>query len=58
VSTKQNTTDSNYLRAFHDGLLSGSLNKIDASGLPQGLVGICEDAVPPINYVNERQRED
>ena len=47
-------TDPTYLRTIYDGLLSGALHKENASGLPQGLVGIYEEALPPINHVNER----
>ncbi len=47
-------TDPTYLRTIYDGLLSGALHKENASGLPQGLVGIYEEALPPLNHVNER----
>ena len=46
--------DPTYLRTIYDGLISGTLHKDSASGLPHGLVGIYEDVLPPINYVNER----
>jgi hypothetical protein len=49
-------TDPSYLRTIYDGLLSGTLHKDNASGLPAGLVGIYEEALPPANQVNERQK--
>ncbi len=47
-------TDPSYLRPIYDGLLSGSLNKDNASALPLGLVGVYDEALPTINHVNER----
>ncbi|MEY4861886.1 MAG: hypothetical protein RL059_1590, partial [Bacteroidota bacterium] len=49
-------TDPTYLRTIYDGLLPGTLHKENASALPAGLVGIYEEALPPANQVNERQK--
>jgi hypothetical protein len=49
-------TDPTYLRTIHDGLLSGSVHKDNASALPQGLVGMYEEALPPASNVNERKK--
>lgn len=48
--------DPTYLRTIHDGLHSGALHKDNASGLPLGLVGMYEEALPPASNVNERKR--
>lgn len=49
-------TDPTYLRTIHDGLLSGSVHKDNLSALPQGLVGMYEEALPPASNVNERKK--
>ena len=54
--SKLNFTDPTYLRTIHDGLLSGSVHKDNASALPQGLVGMYEEALPPAGNVNERTK--
>ena len=51
-----NFTDPTYLRTIHDGLLSGTIHKDNASALPNGLVGMYEEALPPGANVNERKR--
>lgn len=48
----QNFTDPTYLRNIHDGLLSGSVHQDNASALPQGLVGMYEDAI--VHLFNQR----
>ncbi len=48
--------DPTYLRTIHDGLLSGTLHKDNASALPAGLVGIYEESLPPASHVKERQK--
>jgi tetratricopeptide (TPR) repeat protein len=49
-------TDPTYLRTIHDGLLSGAVHKDNASALPQGLVGMYEEALPLAANVNERMK--
>lgn len=49
-------TDPTYLRTIHDGLVSGTFHKDNASALPEGLIGIYEDALPSANHVKERQK--
>ena len=49
-------TDPTYLRTIFDGLLSGAVHKDNASALPQGLVGMYEEALPPAVNVNERKK--
>ena len=49
-------TDPTYLRTVHDGLLTGSVHKENSSALPQGLVGMYEEALPPAANVNERKK--
>jgi len=49
-------TDPNYLRTIVDGLSSGALQKDNPSALPQGLVGVYEEAIPPASQVNERKK--
>jgi hypothetical protein len=48
--------DPTYLRTINDGLLSGAINKDNASALPIGLIGVYEKALPPANNVNERKK--
>jgi len=48
--------DPTYLRMIHAGLLSGSVHKDNASALPQGLVGMYEEALPPASNVNDRKK--
>jgi hypothetical protein len=49
-------TDPTYIRTIQDGLLSGAVNKDNASALPLGLVGMYEEALPPASHVKERQK--
>jgi tetratricopeptide (TPR) repeat protein len=49
-------TDPTYLRTIHDGLLSGTMHKDNSSALPMGLVGLYEEALPPVVNVNERKK--
>ena len=49
-------TDPTYLRTIHDGLLLGTIHKVNASNLPIGLIGIYEEALPPASNVNERKK--
>jgi tetratricopeptide (TPR) repeat protein len=49
-------TDPTYLRTIHDGLLSGAVHKDNASALPQGLVGMYEEALPPAANLSERKK--
>ena len=51
----KNFTDPTYLRSIYDGLSAGSINKDNATALPIGLVGIYEEALPPVSNVNERK---
>ena len=48
--------DPTYLRTIHDGLLSGTIHKDNASTLPIGLIGIYEEALLPASNVNERKK--
>ena len=48
--------DPTYIRTIYDGLLLGTLHKDNASGLPMGLVGMYEEALPPASNVNERKK--
>jgi hypothetical protein len=48
--------DPTYLRMIHAGLLSGSVHKDNASALPQGLVGMYEEALPPARNVSDRKK--
>ena len=48
--------DPTYLRIINDGLYSGILHKDNASGLPMGLVGMYDEALPPSSNVNERKK--
>ncbi|MFM8960343.1 MAG: hypothetical protein ACKOKH_08790, partial [Bacteroidota bacterium] len=43
-----------YLRTIHDGLVTGSVNKDNASSLPYGLVGVYEEALPPLTNAADR----
>jgi hypothetical protein len=56
VQTKLVSTDPTYLRTIVDGLSSGALQKDNPSSLPQGLVGVYEEAIPPACQVNERKK--
>ncbi|MFM7746500.1 MAG: hypothetical protein ACKO7X_01115, partial [Bacteroidota bacterium] len=47
--------DPTYLRTIHDGLVTGSVNKDNASSLPCGLVGVYEEAFQLSLNVDERQ---
>ena len=47
-------TDPTYLRTLVDGLKSGAFQKGNPSSLPEGLVGVYEEALPPESNVNER----
>ncbi|MBM3455885.1 MAG: hypothetical protein FJX80_12175, partial [Bacteroidetes bacterium] len=49
-------TDPTYLRTIHDGLVTGSVNKDNASSLPYGLVGVYEEALPPLTNAADRQK--
>jgi len=51
-----NSTDPTYLRIIVDGLSSGALQKHNPSALPQGLVGVYEEAIPQASQVNERKK--
>jgi hypothetical protein len=48
--------DPTYLRTIHDGLLTGTVHKDNASALPVGLVGMYEEALPNAANVNERKK--
>jgi hypothetical protein len=48
--------DPTYLRTIVDGLSSGALQKDNSSALPQGLVGVYEEGIPPASQVNERKK--
>ena len=48
--------DPTYLRTIHDGLVTGSVNKDNASSLPYGLVGLYEEALPPLTNAADRQK--
>jgi hypothetical protein len=48
--------DPTYLRTIVDGLSSGALQKDNPAALPQGLVGVYEEAMPPECNVNDRQQ--
>jgi hypothetical protein len=48
--------DPTYLRTIVDGLSSGALQKDNPSALPQGLVGVYEEAMPQASQVNERKK--
>lgn len=48
--------DPTYLRTIVDGLNSGALQKDNPSALPQGLVGVYEEAIPQASKVNERKK--
>jgi tetratricopeptide (TPR) repeat protein len=48
--------DPTYLRTIHNGLLSGSVHKDNASALPTSLVGMYEEASPPVANVKERTK--
>ena len=50
------STDPTYLRTIVDGLSSGALQKDNPSSLPQGLVGVYEEAIPPASQVSERKK--
>ncbi len=52
----QKHTDPTYLRTIVDGLNSGALQKDNPSSLPQGLVGVYEEAIPPSSHVTERKK--
>ena len=48
--------DPTYLRTIRDGLVTGSVNKDNASSLPYGLVGVYEGALPPLTNAADRQK--
>jgi hypothetical protein len=48
--------DPTYLRTIVDGLSAAKLQKDNPANLPQGLIGIYEEALPPTENVNERKR--
>ena len=48
--------DPTYLRTLHDGLVTGSVNKDNASSLPDGLVGVYEEALPSLTNAADRQK--
>ena len=52
--------DPTYLRTIHDGLVTGSVNKDNASSLPYGLVGVYEEALPngSRHLIQERSDSD
>lgn len=49
-------TDPTYLRYIVDGLDSKSINQENISALPEGLIGIYEEALPPEHNVKGRER--
>jgi hypothetical protein len=49
-------TDPAYLRTIVDGLNSGALQNDNSSALPQGLVGMYEEVLPPASNVHERKK--
>lgn len=48
--------DPTYLRYIFDGLDSKSIHKENISALPEGLIGVYEDALPQENNVQDRER--
>jgi len=50
------STDPTFLRTIVDGLSSGALQKDNPSALPEGLVGLYEEAIPQASQVNERKK--
>jgi hypothetical protein len=48
--------DPTYLRTIVDGLSAGKLQKDNPANLPEGLIGIYEEALAPSENVNERKR--
>ncbi|MFM7748510.1 MAG: hypothetical protein ACKO7X_11400, partial [Bacteroidota bacterium] len=48
--------DPTYMRIIHDGLVTGSVNKDNATSLPYGLVGVYEEALPPLTNAADRQK--
>ena len=44
-----------YLRFIHDGILNGSINKDNAADLPDGLIGLYEEAFDDGKSAVERQ---
>ena len=48
--------DPTYLRTIVDGLSSGALQKDNPAALPQGLIGVYEEAMSPESNVNDRQQ--
>ena len=49
-------TDPTYLRYIFDGLESQSIHKDNISALPEGLIGIYEEALPPEDNVQDREK--
>ena len=49
-------TDPTYLRYIFDGLESQSIHKDNISALPEGLIGIYEEALPQEHNVQDRER--
>ena len=49
-------TDPTFLRTIVDGLSSGALQKDNPSALPEGLVGVYAEAIPPVTIVIERKK--
>jgi len=45
-----------YLRFIHDGILNGSIHKDNAADLPDGLIGLYEEAFDDGTSVIERQK--
>jgi hypothetical protein len=56
VPINQKHIDPTYLRTIVDGLNSGALQKDNPSALPQGLVGMYEEVLPPASNVHERKK--
>ena len=49
-------TDPTYLRYIFDGLDSQSIQKENISALPDGLIGIYEEALPSEHNVQDREK--
>jgi hypothetical protein len=56
MKTKQFFIEPTYLRSIYDGLSASKLQKDNPANLPQGLIGIYEEALPPSENINERKK--
>jgi hypothetical protein len=56
TNSKSNQIEATYLRYIYDGLSFNTLQKDNISALPEGLIGVYEEALSSDQYINTRER--